>query len=230
MKKTKVYWCTMANRPQEFCDYGLLPLIKELKGNPYMDERTATILKCPCTIDHIKNMYVARSPYNINMRRTKEGVQIVWMEQPFAEFEGGTKLANTGHHIMLHDIYNYTFFSETSVNLTITPPYLHPYTSPGAAGTFDISKWYRPISSTHMLAREQDNAVIKQGEATCYISFDRPVELIKYRMTENLFEIGTEAANYKKYKRNTPLKLLYSMFERNKMKKTVMKEIKENLL
>lgn len=236
--KTKVYWCTEGKKFQHLCDYGIEPLSKEIKTNSFFKENHtnhySAIKTCPALMQAIKNTYVIKSPYNLLVRRDRYNNTISAAIVPDfkKDYEIHPELIYNSleSHIQMHMLFYHVFFSEKSINLTMTPPYLHPNTYPGVSGAYDISKWYRSISPAYLFPNSLDEFRIKAGEACMYISFNKPVELIRHAETEYTKYIADSLASYKNIKSKTPLSVLYDMFNRSKINKRLIKEIKDNIL
>lgn len=219
--KTKVYWAYYT--PNNFSRVAGFPperLISSLKNEPlWRDTRHGDILKCPSTLKTLKNTYLIRSSLNAIYE-----VQDTAIVSDYAGIIGHVE-----DYLQLHHVISYYFFSEKPVTLNLTPPYYHPECMAGVSGSFDISKWLRPVGPTISM-QIQKAVTLKYGQPVMYVDFDCPVELVQFYPTEELRQIADLSASLKTNLKNTPLTSLYDMFTRNKLNKKVIREIKNNLL
>ena len=131
-------------------------------------------------------------------------------------------------YVHLDDLAGWFFFSEVPTQVTVTPPYLHPQGLVGSAGTYDISKWFRQIHPAIMVT---DHSVeIARGQPVVYVTFDKPVELVQFDLTDRLLGIANRSASLKHTIPKLSLKYLYEKFKQNKANKIVIEEIKRSIL
>jgi hypothetical protein len=132
--------------------------------------------------------------------------------------------------------FGWTFFSEEPLQMLVTPPYMHNTSDKEggfiAAGSYDISKWFRPINTTYVLWPKSKSIKITKGDPALYIHFltDRPINLIQYEMTDEIYEIVCQTVALKKFMPMRPLNVLYEMFTKGSRDKQLLRRIKENLL
>jgi hypothetical protein len=97
-------------------------------------------------------------------------------------------------------------------------------------GQFDIGRWYRPVEFAFKLKDRYDTFKIEAGEIYQYIRFhtDNNIKFIQFKDTPKLNEMLKSVTETRSYKKG-----IFSLdyyYERFKLKKLIMKEIKENLL
>jgi hypothetical protein len=229
MKKTNVYWATKPHTLQHLCDYGLEPLVTAIKGDPFFSQ----LVRCPSLISTIKNTYLIRTPYSILFERDRNANVI--RVSPYSKNQQSYTqrdrwvCVDGDQPVQMHEFYGYNFFSDQPANLTMTPPYLHANTYPGAAGTYDISKWFRLLSPAFTLPDSIDKLIVNAGEPCLYIKFDCPVNLVQFNATTYTEQVNDMTGSFKQIQSNTPLRTLYDMFTRNKIHKNLLREIKRNL-
>ena len=222
MKKSKVYWAY--GLPGSISDVSGFPperLIIDLKNNKaFKDKPSGTILTCPSTLETIKNAYVLKAPFDLCVTKQADGgYEISYFDIHYP----------AGHFVQFHDCFSWCFYSEKPTHMTMYPPFLHPECLPGACGSYDISKWFRFVSSS-ILMDGIDFIYVKRGQAVAYAFFDKPVDLVRFEMTHKLQEIGAASAYLKNVSTKNTLQTLYDMATTNKIDKRVLREIKRNLL
>jgi hypothetical protein len=97
-------------------------------------------------------------------------------------------------------------------------------------GQFDIGKWYRPIEFGFKLKEPYNTFKIEAGEIFQYIRIhtDKKIKFIQFRETPKLNQILKDITNIRNNKKG-----IFSLdyyYEKFKMKKMIMKEIKENII
>lgn len=219
--KTKVYWAYYTpNNLSRVSGFPPERLVTSLKKEPlWRDTKHGDILRCPSTLKTLKNTYVIRS--SLNAKYEAQGDLIV--------SDYASAIGHTEEYLQLHAVIGYYFFAEKPVTLNLTPPYYHPECMAGVSGSYDISKWLRPVGPTISM-KMKDTATFKYGQPVMYVDFDKPVDLVQFYPTEELRQIADLSASLKTNIKNTPLSSLYKMFARNKLNKKVIHEICNNLL
>lgn len=130
----------------------------------------------------------------------------------------------------------WVFFSEDSIEMEITPAYLHQKKSDSygylVAGSYDISKWCRAINLSWQLWDKVEELAFNEGDAAAYLNFrtKNKVVLKQFQPTDKMYEVMLGCQGFKKIKPNQSLESLYHRFTRTHRDKIVLKEIKNNLL
>ena len=143
---------------------------------------------------------------------------------------------NSEDYLRIDIDFGWVFFSEESVEIEQLPAFFHKQKSTDygylAAGSFDISKWFRHINPTYILWNGIKEFEVVEDEAMFYIRFltDRPVILKQFEFTPKINEIALGAANLKRVKPNLTLKENYRRFLRSNRHKVLLKYIKANLI
>lgn len=138
--------------------------------------------------------------------------------------------------ITFHYDLQWLFFAEESIEIVQTPAYMHNgldrQYGHGVAGSFDISKWLRPIGASYQLWDGESHMSFKKGDPITYINFitDKKVNLVRFEMTDKVYEVASGASNLKAIMPNLPISDLYRRFESSKRNKVIMREISSNLL
>lgn len=132
--------------------------------------------------------------------------------------------------------FTWLFFSEESVVMKQTPPYLHNSSERSsatlAAGAYDISKWFRPLNASYIFWEGQTSLTVTAGEPVFYIDFqtDRKVILKHFEVTPEIHQLASETAFHKQLFPKESFDVLYSRFTKSHRDKRVIKLIKDNLL
>ena len=138
--------------------------------------------------------------------------------------------------ITFHYDLQWIFVAEEEIEIQQTPAYMHKISESQyghiVAGSYDISKWIRPIGASYRLWDGVQEIYLKEGDPVMYINFatDKKVNLIRFEPTPKINEIISGATNLKEIKPNIPLSDLYRRFKDSKRMEIAMKEIKSNLL
>ena len=217
-------------------DEQLIPLYKDLKQEQDKSvPREGSFFSCRAFIDYTKNMYVFKNPFDIKVRIEKSRVLNLGNRNMDHVF--------MNRMVQVQDAYNlnydpgYVFFSEEPVNIEVMSPFMHRsgFNKNGyiVPGTYDISKWFRPLNPALQLYDNEDRVVeSSKGDALMYIKFNcsDSVKLEKFYIDKELDSIIYGASGYKNYDPNRSLPYLYDKFEKAGLKKRTLKLIKENLI
>jgi hypothetical protein len=221
LKKTKVYWAYCpVNNLSDIVGFPPERLISSMKADEFWSgSMHGHLLQCPSTLDMIRNTYLIKS--SLNAKFSVKGDAIC--------SDYGGVIGRVDEYLQLHLVLGFLFFSESSVNLTVTPPHFHHECMAGVSGAFDISRWLRPVGPSISMKKRSEVQII-HGQPVMYVDFDRSVELVQFRPTNDVLQIANKSASLKTNVAKTPLSDLYRMFERNKLNRFVLREIKNNLL
>lgn len=176
-----------------------------------------------------QNTFVIKSPFDVDAKiidsTVYEPLNLVNLRKPTYEEA----------HSIDYD-YHWIFFSEESVEIVQTPPYMHQTEASKygtiASGSYDISKWFRNINPTYNLHTGVDEFKTKKDEPIFYIDFrtKKRIVLKQFDLTPDLYNLAIATADLKKLFPFEPLEVLYNRFTRSNRHKKVIKEIKNNLL
>ena len=190
--------------------------------------------KCPFVHDYLSNIFSLHSVYDYSFRIDGEKTISNMYDQNFFN-----------NHLIIRSIEKkvfsftqpYIFFTEEkSLNVTIPAfPYLEnnnitkrcmPLT-----GTIDIGKYFRMIDFVFQLKDPYEDFIIEKDEIFAYAQFhtDKKIVLKEFYPSENLkkYHDSVRNANANKRKKFLNKEYYYSNF---KLKKLILKEIKNNLV
>lgn len=221
-----IYWANLTLLPDEIMTPR--PLLKDLSES--QSERVGSnFVACPAISQKHKNTFLTTIPHDISV--TFLNGQCYASDTKITERPGLYKNSYA---------FNWNieriFFSEVSQIMEVSPAFLHQtsYSFFGHApsGAFDIGNWFRPSSPTFQLWSNNTTFKANKDEAHLYFNFpnQEKVILTQFKMSEKLFEIMDTCVNYKFINPKQPLKSIYQMFQTNDLRKSVIKEIKNNIL
>ena len=235
MKKKTVYWTdewkysptsTMLNPPLEQSAIGLMNVSKE-----------SEIVKCPAFRDYYKNTLVVKSPNEMTISSNKNGG---WHLEVFAPPHKNVNdfFKVRDESLISLSVFHF-FWSETPTLIE----QLHPIWMDGdvasctqsVSGTFDISKWIRPLQPSFRLPNPNvvEKIKINVGDPL-YIARVASLENIEFRrfsMTQKLENIIVQSLAVSGATSNffRSIQNYYQVFEQRKLRKLVTDEIKANL-
>lgn len=126
------------------------------------------------------------------------------------------------------------FFAESEIEMMITSPFFGstPYLSYASLvpGKFNIGSWFRTINFEFNMWSNKFE--IKEDEPIAFINFltDKNVELNRFNLTQNLFNMANVNSTSAKWLPNYPIQKRYDLFRKSNIREIILKEIKENLI
>jgi hypothetical protein len=147
--------------------------------------KNVVFLKCPAHTDFMKNTFVFKSPIdlNIDIDITKATTE-VWCDnipQPLFDklidlrFLQTPEAGHSHYPIIGVDFLN-TFTCTEEMNISILPAHMHynDFTAKTGVipGSYDISKWTRPIELVFEVKQSKERIEIKKGDALFYVKFN----------------------------------------------------------
>lgn len=189
------------------------------------DTRKGTVyLKCPAFQDYIKNTFVIKAPLDleISVNRKKGTIDVVGIPQEYGKFiiNRIDEFEPTNPYVI--SIFPvYLFYSNDNIHLESMPATMELNDSISNTmlipGTYNISKWIRPIDFSFEVKDDTQKIKFKRGDVLFYVKFrtddDSKVELERTQMTEELNVAMRSCFNMKRAIKSLPLKILYSMSE-----------------
>ena len=249
MKKTvTVYWSPWSIYDQgQHLNAMLLGqpehVLKTLPQPERLDKgRGTTYHSCKAAQDLFRNTFLFRYPFTETI--TIEGRGDVREGQPGEQkFIGNdpnrwTKRppSMVGAHT-IDSVFGWVFFSEESMKVQEFPPYMHKTevtkTAYITSGSFDISKWFRPVNLTFQLWPGENSISLVEGEPVVYLNFvtDKKVVFKQFDITEDIKRLSLEALRFRDLKGPlVPLNTLYNAFVKGNRPQRLLKLIKENLV
>lgn len=185
--------------------------------------------KCPAFTDYMKNIFVITSPYDLVLNWDKEKFQF----NTDFNVDAKEKMVfprNHEHGLISIVGINLLFFSEKSLLVDQFHPYFNLDNSNFVVipGSFDIGKHFRPLEAAIHFARS-GTIKIKENTPLFYLKFHTEEKIVfkKFYVTEKIKSLAVTFLTKRNFtKRILPLNWYYE----NTLRKTVLKEIKQNLI
>ena len=203
----------------------------------YIDQYEVYI-KCPAAIEELSKTFIIRSDIDVNfvLDKSQQQIFVADKSQEFAE----SLYIQSGNPFHAFNLaFNYLFYSEKSVNMTILPAYMHlnevpwsNYNVKHSAGSFDISKWFRASQVSLISFEDKLDIKIKRKDPLFYVRFETPekINLQEFRANSKIEKLAAECAFAKHYIRTNKLSKIYNLFINRKLQTPILKEIKKNLV
>ena len=226
MPNKNTYVSMMSNPPT--------PLFKTLPKRASNKDALQNYINCRGLPNLYKNTFLITSPIdaNLSVEYVDEKCYPVGEGQQF--FIEETRSFEDMNRIDLD--FSYIFFSEESVELAQIPAFIHKTTFSEnafiASGSFDISKWFRPLFPSFIFWKNNSQLQLKKNDPLYYLDFrtDKNVVLKQFEFTEPILEIMAGSLSYRNANPLTSLQHLYDRFASSKKNKKLIKLIKENLI
>ncbi len=205
-------------------------LTKSIKKE-YAKYDVTGLLQCPSIADTIKDYYVINAPCDLLIKITKGKSHKVFNTSADPHVlmvdESGEDVKKHPNAIQWLGDFYLCMFAPTETILTLYPPFMHKSDIFGVAGSFDISKWFRPISFSSIY--KGDPIEIKEGEPMAYLTFNKQVKFKRFTVTEPMVSIADSCLGLKVHSPRASLAYSYERFKINRYNKQIMKLINEQL-
>jgi len=190
---------------------------------------------CPAFINLFKNTYALRFTHDYELN-VKDGV--IWSDMLDKDFfDSQVRFRSEDKKFLGFNLFYY-FFAEEELEMSYTASYFEDNSFNSSAviipGIFDISKWFRPVESSFILKDGCEKLVMNKDDVYAYIHFhtDQKIQFKRFHATKEIIDLGENFIRYNKKNLRPTMSMIpfYDAFARSKMKKLVLKKIKENLL
>lgn len=205
--------------------------------NTLMEKRNIhdNFLKCPAHVNYTKNIYCLPQPFEINAVIDRDRITDIATNKAsnlnhFYEIKSPSLLDSCTININS----SWIFFCEKSLVVESMPAFMHNTgLSKGGfyvPGTFDISKWFRPLDAAIQLWNNTTSISCNRGDPLFYIKFltDEKINLKRFNLTQDIRNIANGCVQVKRYTTIKNLDKLYQMFTGRGKHKQLLKLIKEN--
>jgi len=238
--KLNVNWCSYRsdfNMPvgDEFLTIDPVPVFKF-----YPETATTNHRKCPAHQNQFKNTYVVCSPIDIEIEISKADKENIWCNVvepkglPPEIFNPRFNEENDSPYSVFSLRLNRLVFTPEDPSRNIYIEQLEPVLEWDRArdirvveGSFNISKWTRPLEATYEQQTKNITVKFKRGQPMYYIrlSTDDPEDVITLTKTEISKEVFDDAERCLGVKRFCPMQKLKTVYElRDNYLKTCSKE------
>jgi hypothetical protein len=236
-----VYWAPWGD-PTTYSELFLaydppIKLTEDLKTRNNKENAADNYFRCPAFVDSIRNTFLFTSPSNVDITigdgylRNNLPQNVSYDQRLFTVKQASCRDAHTIRYYA-----NWIFFSEDPLLIHSTPPFMHrsPVNNTGyyVPGSFDISQWFRPLEYAYQMWDNVDTFSVRATDPLMYVNFltDEKVELKKFYLTKELYDLSMSCVRLKTYRRDRVLSKLYNMFSTSGIKNRILKEIKNNLI
>jgi hypothetical protein len=187
---------------------------------------------CPAFNDNLKNLYAIKSIYDYEFFMKEDNIGSINYDQKFFD-----------EHVFLRDknlkLFSYrqkfVFFTEQeTLNTTF---YEFPFLEDNditerciiVPGIYDIGKWFRNSEFAFYLKNNFDSFKVKQNDVMYYIRFHtkEKIKFIQFKDSEKLQQYRNDGLMLNSFGKFNSLQEYYNKF---KLKKIILKEIKKNIL
>ena len=231
MKTTTIYWAVYSSLDLQTRQNLLMKDIESVHKNLSKKINSAnnksSYMACVSYHDYLKNTYILKHPYTTEWQYATNGSNDLF----------NLRLKDSAFmnsYLVDYDL-QWIFFSEDDVELETTPAFFHQKESDKyghiVAGSFNISKWFRPISLSWQLWENVQEIKFKEDDAIAYLKFKtkNKIKLVRFEMTPKLEEIATGCSDVKQILPNLTLTELYERFTKSNRNKIIMREINTSI-
>ena len=216
------------------------PVIKELKklGNRLTTGDTSTnILKCPSVLSNIYNTFYISSPQDLKLVWKDNNLHTPERDQKF--FDNSLHMKNIDQGFLTLPFTHIIFFTEepSLVARQKTAIYSNnDFTKKTGLieGSVNIGQWFRPFD-TAIYMKEEGEVQIKSEDVLYYLEFltDKKIVFKRFHANNLIMKFCDFCVNLKSsrtFMLKSFLQESYALFNRSRIKKQIIKEIKNNLL
>lgn len=192
----------------------------------------ANLNMCPAFNENLKNLYQIKSIYDYEFFLDNGNVYSKKYDQSFFD-----------EHVYLRDInlkmfsFRQSFIFFTEEESLPTTFYEFPVFEDNeitkrcimVPGSFDIGKWYRGGEFAFYLKKDFDSFKINRGEVMYYIRFHtkEKINFIQFRSNEKLAQYQKDGFMLNSF---AGFKKINQYYDKFKLKKLILKEIKNNII
>lgn len=233
-----VYWAYFAiperNTFASLMSNPPVPVLKTLPKLGYKDAPGRNYISCKALSNLYKNTFLVTSPIDANIYINHQDDMCFAVGENSIFFNPKTKAFEDMSRVDLD--FSYIFFAEESLEMVQTPTFLHKTNFSEnayvASGSFDISKWFRPIEPAFIFWKDRSELVLKKDDPLFYVDFrtNKKVILKRFNITAEILEIVRGSLAYRDANPMSSLQDLYKRFTDSKRNKKVAQIIKENLI
>jgi hypothetical protein len=206
------------------------PVLPYIVANRKVVDPNEAYISCPAFLDYYKNIYLVRSPVDIQITYTSDtnGLRIAPQDQyfydKFIKHRGNPSVKE--NPFLMSFLFYYLYIADDECMVEQLPVTFHDNAVASKirviSGTFDISKWFRPVEFSFEFLNKDEPLVIKRGDPLYYIRFvpkdNSKVRLEKKKLSEEVFNATNSCTSLKFGLPRQPFKILYELAKRVKPK------------
>ena len=233
---TTIYVGSSEGHPLGLFGPELVPLSMSLRQHHQESENdfSKQYMSCPALLASIKNTFVVPSPVDIRFfvqDNKLPGIEVLGSEVSPLFLAPRHTGANSGGPSFvslqfLHDSF-LVVVADRPTNIWVTPPYLHSSKLYGFSGTYDISKWVRPLG---FVAEVREEFIVRRGEPLCYFRFETKerIKLVKSTLRSDFFSLMAPMSEARHVAPKSSLAKLYDLAFRAGRIKAIVNYLKNN--
>lgn len=217
-------------------DVGLRLLPPQRVLNDFPRGKVGGINICPALKHYLDNMFYISAPFDYNIKYSVEEKIVRSDYYSQSEFNKLIKVRDIDSGLISFNMFYFFITEEKSLEISMIPAHMYSngFTSNSTLipGTFDIGKWPRPLECAFFIDRDID---IKEGNPLYFIKFNtsKQINFKRFLVTDKYLKLNDITANVRQYKK-CPFKDLQAFYNYSlkypKIKKLLLKEVKDNLL
>lgn len=211
-------------------------LLEELSDSINHENKVDNFFKCPGVLDHLKNTLVLRNTSDIHVRIENNCIAVFNDERNHSSVLFQVKSPSVKNSFTVNYSCNWIFFADKPLTVTTSAPFMHRtvHSQYGyyVPGTFDISKWFRPVEFAFQMWDNVNEFRSVEGEPLIYVKFntEEKINLKRFNITDEINTYAKGCMAMKKFSKIKALNSLYEVFLGNKADKHLINEIKKNLV
>jgi len=194
---------------------------------------------CPAFTNFNKNLYEIKFPvdYDLTFIKNKNKTTFVKSEMYDQKFFNEILYIRSLDLDLYSFNIRYLFFCEEDVEVSQFSPLFNDNDFSNKSiiipGKFNIAKTYRPFDCAWKLKENVSSIKLKENDVVAYLKFytNNKIQFKRFYRSEKLKNLQFSLFKLKSFKNKmSTLSYFYNVYEKIKIKKLILKEIKENLL
>lgn len=182
-------------------------------------DKQTEYFQCPGVQEYFKNTFVVRAPVDLTITYENGVVVTKQYDQEFFDDYVTEKTNPTNKYRSMVLGFNYVFYSDESCLVEELPAFMEDSELQRSVrvipGTFDISKWIRPVQFSFEIVDGHQPVTIKRGDPMFYIRFipsdGSKVSLERIGDDQDIHQMVCSSVNVKNMISHNSLKQNYEM-------------------
>lgn len=213
-------------------------LIEEFNQKNNTSNKVDNFYKCPAFVNLVKNTLVLSNTSNIDINITADGTIVNNDNEEKSHAPGlfSIKSPSEVNARTVNYSCNWIFFADKPVDIVSSPAYMHNTGLPACGyyvpGTFDISKWFRPLEFAFQMWPGSTKFKMAEDDPLMYVKFntEEKINLQEFYMTPEIYSISNSCVSLKNFSRVKALNKLYEVFRGSGMREKLLTEIQKNII
>jgi hypothetical protein len=229
-----VYWACLEKEWQR--DNAPEPVSKEFynKNVHQLNSDNMSMNMCPFFNKNFENLFQIRSLYSYSFKINEN--KTVYSKNNDQDFFNKHILIRSVEKKCFSFFQRRIFFTDAKKGLDMTT-YIFPYLEDNnitercipLVGELNIGKWFRPLEYPFYLKNKYNEFFVEEGEIYFYIKFNtkEKINFVQFYPTKKIKQYYNDCMSTNAYSKSDNYNFFYNNF---KLKKLVLKEIKNNIL